>query len=239
MPNKSNDTNRSNRSRREILQNLASVGSIAVVGTSIVSAEDSGSEKSILFTFDPRNPEEVRGAYRQLISLPDKKTVVKTVKKLTEAQVTALRNFGKDMEVVTNIEMDDGTQYELSSDSDSVSVKPSENTVTVSSAGEKTIKAVSKLKNQIGTTEATFRHFVHWEYNGTKVMNESHWKTVGTGILYNYDGLSTNYLNNRGDEAVSRMVGDFSSCLGGPCVTKSLGTEIWMFERGGWTVNEL
>lgn len=230
--------NGNNRSRREILRNLASAGTVATVGTGVVSADRSQSTKDVLLTFDPQNPEEVREAYLQLISLPTREEVENVVRKLSEAQLTALRDVSKDTEVVTTVETSDGTRRQLSSDVDSVSVSLEEDSASINSTGDKTIKAVSKLKNAVGTTEATFKHFVYWEYDGTSVMNESHWQEVSTGVAYNYDGLSTDYLDNRGDEAVSKKIADFSSCLGGPCVTKNLGSHIWMFENGGWTVNK-
>ena len=227
--------------RRKLLKSIgAATGASAFgLGTAQAKTDDQSTDEDILLTFDPENQTEVRKAYRKLSSLPNRKAVEKIIGKLTDAQVTALRDVNENTEVVTFLETSDGTQSQVRGDDESVGVKQTESLVSISSVGDNTVTAVSKLKNWAGTTEATFKHHVYWEYDGTNVMNESHWHEVSTSVLYDFDGLSTNYLDNRGDEAVSRKIADFSSCLGGPCVTKQLGTEIWMFENGGWTVNEL
>ncbi|AEN07618.1 hypothetical protein Halar_0364 (plasmid) [halophilic archaeon DL31] len=227
--------------RRKLLKSIgAAAGASAFgLGTAQAKTDDQSTNEDILLTFDPENQKEVRKAYRQLSSLPNKRAVEKIIEKLSHAQVTALREVNKHTEVVTVLEASDGTQYQVSGDDESVGVKQAESLVSISSVGDNTVTAVSKLKNWAGTTEATFKHHVYWEYDGTNVMKESHWHEASTAVLYDFDGVSTNYLDNRGDEAVSRKIADFSSCLGGPCVTKQLGTEIWMFENGGWTVNEL
>jgi len=227
--------------RRKLLKSIgAATGASAFgLGTAQAKTDDQSTDEDILLTFDPENQTEVRKAYRKLSSLPNRKAVEKIIGKLTDAQVTALRDVNENTEVVTFLETSDGTQSQVRGDNESVGVKQTESLVSISSVGDNTVTAVSKLKNWAGTTEATFKHHVYWEYDGTNVMNESHWHEVSTAVLYDFDGLSTNYLDNRGDEAVSRKIADFSSCLGGPCVTKQLGTEIWMFENGGWTVNEL
>jgi len=120
--------------------------------------------------------------------------------------VTALRDVNENTEVVTFLETSDGTQSQVRGDDESVGVKQTESLVSISSVGDNTVTAVSKLKNWAGTTEATFKHHVYWEYDGTNVMNESHWHEVSTAVLYDFDGLSTNYLDNRGDEAVSERL---------------------------------
>jgi hypothetical protein len=100
---------------------------------------------------------------------------------------------------------------------------------------------VSKIKTRVGGTEATFKHSVYWEYDGTNVTDASHWHETGIGVLYYYNGLATDYIDVRGDEAVSRMSGIFPECVTkhGCVDQQTIGSEVWVRGSGGWTVNQL
>lgn len=221
--------------RRKVLMNLASAGVLTVAGTGLASAENSRKE-NLLLTFDPENTDEVREAYLQLLALPNANSVKSIKRRQTKEQIKALIAIAESSTVVTGIETADGSIEEVSGES--MSSAPDSNSVTLSSAGSESITAVSALKNQLGTTEGTLKHHVHWEYDGTEVIDVSHWKEVSSAVVYTFKRMSTNYLDNRGEWAVSRMVADFESIyLGG--VVKQIGTEVWASGGGGWAVNQL
>jgi len=69
--------------RRKLLKSIgAAAGAGAFgLGTAQAKTDDQSTNEDILLTFDPENQKEVRKAYRQLSSLPNKRAVEKNNRK--------------------------------------------------------------------------------------------------------------------------------------------------------------
>lgn len=239
--------------RRTFLKTIATTSTVGILGIQTASSKQTQSgesnhttnrkrdKKDILYQFDPDDPEEVAEAYSQLTSLPNKKAVEKTLQNVSDKQSNALGEFASDTEVVIHVRAPDGSTHKLPSDSGSISSSDIDQETSITPSANNTITAVATLKNQVGTIEARFEHSTYWSYNGSNVTDVSHWHTVGTGIVYKYRGLATNYLDNRGNWAISRMSGNFEHCVTrfGCINTKTIGTKNAVSGNGSWSVSPL
>lgn len=239
--------NRDNISRRNVVKNVgAGVMGVAGLMSQSASADDrspsqkqgkdesDGKKQSVAYlrSFDPSDPDERAKAVGHLAEMESREKaehVLSTLPPKREKGIkVALRNS-------------EGLEFQLSHQQ--VEHGPgTSSTSDVSTADTSTtFHCKGVLKNSLGGTEGVFDHYVRWDHSGETVENFSHWKKVKTGgwLVY-WNGMTTNYIDNRDDHGVSKMAGTFNACITnyGCYLSEEVGSGIWVYPNGHYACNE-
>lgn len=203
--------------RRDVLKKFgATLGTALVVGGPAAAKGGRG----ILYTFDPSDPEEVRQAALELVSLDSRERAESVLRKLSAEQVEALKADLPNLFHVETESVDSSSYFDGE---------------VSTAANSKTHTTTGYILNQAGGVEAYHEHHVYWEYDGTNVTHVSHYEVAeAPGWVWYYRGNTTDYLDNRGDYAVSKMAGLFEQCLTtyGCVRSETIGSTINMFGNG-------
>jgi uncharacterized protein (DUF2147 family) len=221
--------------RRQLLKTIG-VGAIggAIFPVSVATAQEqtqTDKAKKSIHNFDPSDQSEVKKATKHLLEIETKNKAEKSLSSLSPEREHALLRTIKSM----NMEVERGEQI-VNQPSD---LPDRYSTSEITAASGKTYSCRVKLKSSVGTTEAIFDHYVHWNYAGSSISNLSHYVHVETpGWLVYYNGLTTNYLDVRqgasAEYGVSKMAGNFDACVTkvGCYADKIAGSTIFVYVTG-------
>ena len=214
--------------RRQFVQSLGVVSGTAALTTFGVS-NTSGKETPHIDSFNPKNKKEVIKATKQANKFEDEKAYLRNLKELTKKERDAIYNANsihsveQSVNVVHNPEKEDG---DLSTEGLGIFLSAEYQNAVYG-------------KNIYGSRIFKFVHHIRFKYNGDRVKDLHHYKTVGTGgIGWKFDKVTTNqkYLVSNGAYGISIMKGKFSHCLGGSvgCYnSRVIGSRLRALRQGG------
>lgn len=222
-------------SRRKAVKVLGAGAVTAVsLGGQTVVAQGQRSANEIeqyLRKFDPSDPDEVKKAVGHLLLIDTRDEAEEILMDLPPKRRDALIQAIKDSVGLTLETGEEELDQVPDGSPDGVST----------TATSRTYHCKGVLKNAtFGTTEGVFDHYVHWEYGGSTVDNFSHWKKVRTpGWLTYWNGMTTDYIDNREDYGVSKMGGNFEACVTnyGCYLSETVGSGIWVYPNGDVACN--
>lgn len=226
--NRCNEGNANSVNRRQFVRSLGVAGGAATFGIFGVG-NAAADENPHIDSFNPDDKQEVTRAVIQANKFENESAYVKNLENLTAEQREAL------FEANSIHAIEETANKEIESSENNGDFRTQGYGTFFTARYNHTVKGV----NVAGQPQIKFVHHVRFKFNGDRVKDLNHFKTVGTGGFgWRFDRVTTKraFRVDNGLYGVLIMKGKFSQCPGGRfgCVnSRVIGSKIRALRQGG------